>query len=323
MAPAKISIPPRIQPEKFQDPELTRTGARRASVELVALQTLWFNTGTLCNLACANCYIDSSPTNDSLVYLQLKEVRTFLDEISMAKHLTTEIGFTGGEPFMNPDLMDMLMLCLRRGFAVLVLTNATKPMMKCCDQLSAIQARFPGALRVRVSLDHFSQEQHQIERGPHSWEPAIKGLRWLCANGFQVDIAGRMRWSETESEMRAGYESLFRKYGLNIDANDHARLVLFPEMDSSRDVPEITESCWETLGISPTQTMCATSRMVIKRRGALIPTVVPCTLLAGDPKFELGDSLMEAKQRVTLNHPHCSRFCVLGGASCSTHQRIQ
>ena len=157
MASAKISIPPRIQPEKFQDPELTRTGARRASVELVALQTLWFNTGTLCNLACANCYIDSSPTNDSLVYLQLKEVRTFLDEISTANHLTTEIGFTGGEPFMNPDLMDMLMLCLRRGFAVLVLTNATKPMMKCCDQLSAIQARFPGALRVRVSLDHFSQ----------------------------------------------------------------------------------------------------------------------------------------------------------------------
>ena len=224
---------------------------------------------------------------------------------------------------MNPDLMDMLMLSLRRGFAVLVLTNATKPMMKCCDQLSAIQARFPEALRVRVSLDHFNQEQHQIERGPHSWEPAIKGLCWLCANGFQVDIAGRMRWSETESEMRAGYKSLFRKYGLDIDANNRTRLVLFPEMDSSLDVPEITESCWGKLGISPTQTMCATSRMVVKRRGAPIPKVVPCTLLAGDPKFELGDSLMEAKQRVTLNHPHCSRFCVLGGASCSTHQRIQ
>ena len=42
----------------------------------------------------------------------------------------TEIGFTGGEPFMNSEIIDMLRLSLERGFSVLVLTNAMLPMMR-------------------------------------------------------------------------------------------------------------------------------------------------------------------------------------------------
>jgi hypothetical protein len=45
--------------------------------------------------------------------------------------------------------------------------------------------------------------------------------------------------------------------------------------------------------------------------------VLPCTLLADDPRFELGRRLTDAGGSVPLNHPHCARFCVLGGASCS------
>ena len=83
---------------KFQDPLRTATGEERASVELVGLRTLWINTGTLCNLTCANCYIESSPTNDCLVYLTPAEVTGYLDEIARDGHPTEEIGFTGGEP---------------------------------------------------------------------------------------------------------------------------------------------------------------------------------------------------------------------------------
>ena len=57
--------------------------------------------------------------------------------------------------------------------------------------------------------------------------------------------------------------------------------------------------------------------MVIKRRGAERPAVLACTLLPYSPEFELGDTLAEAERPVTLNHPHCAKFCVLGGASCS------
>jgi len=90
-------------------------------------------------------------------------------------------------------------------------------------------------------------------------------------------------------------------------------------MDATKDVPEITTACWDILGVSPDAMMCASSRMVVKRKGASHPTVVPCTLLPYDPQFELGRTLREASGSVPLNHPHCARFCVLGGGSCSAH----
>ena len=45
--------------------------------------------------------------------------------------------------------------------------------------------------------------------------------------------------------------------------------------------------------------------------------VLACTLLAYDPRFEMGTTLAEASAPVSLNHPFCSSFCVLGGAACS------
>ena len=63
--------------------------------------------------------------------------------------------------------------------------------------------------------------------------------------------------------------------------------------------------------------MCASSRMVVKRKGAATPAVLSCTLLPYDEAFELGVTLKEASGAVKLNHPHCAKFCVLGGASCS------
>ena len=93
--------------------------------------------------------------------------------------------------------------------------------------------------------------------------------------------------------------------------------MLFPEMDVSRDVPEITTACWGILGRAPESVMCASARMVVKRRGSDAPAVVACTLLPYDPAFELGRTLREASGPVSLNHPHCASFCVLGGAACS------
>jgi hypothetical protein len=57
--------------------------------------------------------------------------------------------------------------------------------------------------------------------------------------------------------------------------------------------------------------------MVVKRKGAAQPTVLSCTLIPYDPAFEMGATLAEAARAVPLNHPHCAKFCVLGGASCS------
>jgi uncharacterized Fe-S cluster-containing radical SAM superfamily protein len=317
MPPPSALAEKSLDPRKFGDPRITAKGERRARVALRQLRTLWFNTGTVCNLTCRNCYIESSPTNDRLTYLSAAEVGTYLDEIERDRLGTEEIGFTGGEPFMNPELCTMLDDCLARGFRVLVLTNAMKPMMKVKDALLAVQARSGGRLTIRVSIDHYSRDLHELERGKRSWEPTLAGLRWLVDNGFTVHVAGRTFSGQGEAEIRQGFARLFADEKLPVDASDTRSLVVFPEMDAGVDVPEITEACWGILKLSPDAMMCASSRMVVKRKGAERPAVLACTLLPYDPQFELGTTLADASGAVSLNHPHCAKFCVLGGGSCS------
>ena len=299
----------RLDPAKFRDPQVTAKGEARAHVALQALETLWFNTGTLCNLACATCYIESSPTNDALAYLTLADLTPFLDEITRDGLPVREIGFTGGEPFMNRAMPAMLALTLERGFDVLVLTNAMRPLRRFEAQLLALPRE---RLTLRVSLDHHSAALHDAERGAGSFAIALDGIIWLAANGFALAIAGRHLAGETDAAARAGYTALFATLGLALPP-----LVLFPEMDAGADVPEITTACWGILKVAPAAMMCATQRMVVRRKGATAPAVLACTLLTDDSQFELGATLAAASRPVALNHPHCARFCVLGGASCT------
>jgi pyruvate-formate lyase-activating enzyme len=307
----------RLDPQKFQDPFVTARGERRAWVALRSLDTLWFNTGTLCNLTCRHCYIESSPKNDRLVYLSAAEIAEYLDEIERLRLGTRLIGFTGGEPFMNPALPAMLELTLDRGFRALVLTNAMKPMHKIKPALLALRERFGERLQIRVSIDHYGSAVHEAERGRRSWQPTIDGFRWLAANGFLVSVASRRLSGESEAEIRQGFTALFAELGIAIDAEDPVALTVFPEMDEGADVPEITEACWGILGKSPQDVMCASSRMVVKFKRAARPSVIACTLLPYDPRFDLGPTLAGAMRPVALNHPHCAKFCVLGGGACS------
>lgn len=302
---------------KFSDPDITAKGEERASVAPTSLETLWINTGSLCNLSCEHCYIESTPTNDRLVYITLDEVRTLLDEIRDESFATREIGFTGGEPFLNPDMVAIIELCLERGFEVLVLTNAMNTMLRESEALAKLNADYPGKLTLRVSLDHYLEARHAEERGKRSWKPAINGLKWLSDTGMNFCVAGRTFWGEDEAAMRVGYAGLFTEQDIKLDAESADDLVLFPEMDTSADVPEITTACWGILNKSPDSVMCATSRMVVKHKGDEHLSVMACTLLPYDQRFNMGKTLREAWQPIKLNHPHCAKFCVLGSGSCS------
>jgi uncharacterized Fe-S cluster-containing radical SAM superfamily protein len=305
-----------LDPAKFRDPLVTANGCERASVGLRALETLWFNTGTLCNLTCRNCYIESSPRNDRLAYLTRADVGRYLDEIERNRLPTGMIGFTGGEPFVNPDIIGMLHDVLSRGLNALVLTNAMKPLRKQRMPLVDLREKFGDKLTVRVSLDHWDPAAHEAERGRRAWAPALDGLKWLARNGFRLDVAGRRFTGEPEQTLRDGFAALFAQHDIPVDAYDPVRLMLFPEMEPERDVPEITTDCWGILNKSPNDVMCASSRIVVRRRGAAHPLVLACTLLAYDPRFEMGRTLAEASGAVSLNHPFCASFCVLGGAAC-------
>lgn len=315
----KDAIFPTVNSGKFINSAETADGSPRAHVSLGDAKTLWFNTGTLCNITCVNCYIDSSPTNDALVYLTENDVRDYLDQIKTRNWPVKEIGFTGGEPFMNRAIIAMTRISLEQGFKVLILTNAMLPMMRKTmrDGLLALENDYPGQMTLRISVDHYTAQLHDKERGKGSFSVTLRGMEWLRDNGIKMTIAGRTTYGQTDTESRLGYDAFFREHNFNIDAQNPADTVLFPEMDMNAQVPEITTACWGILNKSPSDVMCASARMVVKRKGAETPVVLACTLLPYDPRFEMGTTLEDAEADVSLNHPHCAKFCVLGGASCS------
>lgn len=302
--------------EKFVDPFTTAKGETRASVELRELKTLWFNTGTRCNLSCENCYIESHPKNDRLSFISTNDVIPYLEEILENQWPTKEVGYTGGEPFLNPHMLDILEETLKRGFKTLVLTNAYR-LQKQKGGLNELREKYGDLLVIRVSLDHYTKAVHEQERGVGTFDRTMVNVRWLHEQGFSLAIAGRSLSEEPMEKSQAGYEGLLKDWNVELDVSNKGVLVVFPEMSPKEDVPEITTACWDILNKSPEDVMCASSRMVVRRKEDDHAKVLACTLLAYDPQFEMGETLKDSKQSVQLNHRFCSQFCVLGGASCS------
>ena len=189
------------------------------------------------------------------------------------------------------------------------------------------QGKLNGDVRARGDGPHFVSLQagawraDQIESGSapvETFTPRLdaSAIRQMPDSTLPAAGSGLAVGTADVARVRASTE-LFAELGVAIDADDPVALMVFPEMDPAADVPEITEACWGILGKSPESVMCATSRMVVKRKGAARPAVIACTLLPYDPRFELGRTLAEAGGAVPLNHPHCAKFCVLGGGACS------
>ena len=303
-----------ISKNKFKNPFITADGNKRAFIEAKKIKTLWFNTGTLCNIECKNCYVESSPKNDRLVYLTFEEVKSFIDEAINKNLGTNEIGFTGGEPFMNKDILKMIEYSLLKNFKVLVLSNAMKPMLNRKENLLKLNHQ---NLTIRVSIDHYEKEKHEEIRGKNTFDVMMEGLLWLNQNNFDYALATRLLWGEQEDQLRDNFNQFIDKYNLKLDSKSGQQLVTFTEMDEKVDTPEITTDCWNILGKNPDDIMCSWSRMVVKKKGKEKPSVIACTLLPYEDEFDLGESLTNSLQKIHLNHKHCSKFCVLGGSSCS------
>ena len=303
-----------LSDNKFKNQKVTADGSNRAFIEARNIKTLWFNTGTLCNIECKNCYIESSPKNDRLVYLTFEEVKSFIDE-ALDKNLgTNEIGFTGGEPFMNKDIMKMIDYSLNKKFKVLVLSNAMKPMLNRTNELIKLNHL---NLTLRVSIDHYQKEKHEEIRGKNTYDVMLQGLKWLNENNFNYTLATRLLWDEKEEDLRKNFGAFIKNNNLRLDTNSPKQLVTFAEMDEKMDTPEITTSCWDILKKDPNDVMCSWSRMVVRKKNSKSPSVIACTLLPYADEFDLGETLTNSLQKIYLNHKHCSKFCVLGGSSCS------
>tara|TARA_R110000796_G_scaffold206283_4_gene322608 strand:- start:1640 stop:2416 length:777 start_codon:yes stop_codon:yes gene_type:complete len=257
--------------------------------------------------------MESSPSNDQLSYLSFEEFKNYIDESIVKNYGTKEVGFTGGEPFMNKDIIKMIEYSLKNGFNTLVLTNAMKPMLNKKEQLLNLKS---SNLTIRVSIDHYKKEKHELIRGQNSYDVMMMGLKWLNDNDFNYALATRLLWNEKEDVVRKNFRVFTKNNKLNLDTNSKQHLVTFVEMDEKKDTPEITTECWGILKKDPSNIMCSSSRMIVKKKGSKNTSVIACTLLPYDNNFDLGKTLEESFKKIYLNHPHCSKFCVLGGSNC-------
>src|SRR5450631_33164 len=153
---------------------------------LFALDTLWFQVaGTLCNLTCTHCFISCSPTNHSHEMLTLADVRRRLAEA--ADLGVREYYFTGGVPFMNPEMLVMIEETLRQGPAS-VLTNGLLLTQERCVRLKALSDASLYSLDIRISIDGYTPETNDPIRGAGTFDKILRGIRNLAEAGLNPVI---------------------------------------------------------------------------------------------------------------------------------------
>jgi molybdenum cofactor biosynthesis enzyme MoaA len=282
------------------------------SVPLLTLDTLWFQVaGTICNIECTHCFISCSPRNHSHGMLSLAEVEARLAE---ARELgVREYYFTGGEPFMNREMVPILRATLKQGPAT-VLTNGMLLREELCHELRALFEGSEYSLDLRVSLDGFDRDSHDAIRGAGVWDRVMIGLANLAEAGLDPVItvttaaegvataAGRERFLDQVrgfgfARPRLKVLSLFR-----IGA-EQARTR--PYADSERLTAEMMD------GADPAILQCSSCRMVTSRG------VYVCPILIEEPDARMGDRLTETLRPFPLKYGAC-HTCWVDGVTCRT-----
>ena len=288
----------------------TASGEPRGHIDFSRFRQLWVHTGTACNLHCPSCFEQAGPGDSRLQPMTLALAGPFLDE---AARLGVEsFGFTGGEPFVNRDLLPLLEYALRLA-PCLVLSNGTEPLQSQLDRLRELAAANPGALSIRISLDYPCATRHDAQRGPGCIAMALHSLRLLLEAGLTCTVARRLEDNEDTERTAATYAALFTHHGLPANLP----LVAFPDLQNNKKSPEISEKCIQTYHTpqSCAAFMCAHSRMLVQQHG--VAKLYACTLVDNDPGYDLGSDLAGAlKARTLLRHKRCFN-CFACGVSCA------
>jgi AdoMet-dependent heme synthase len=284
---------------------------QRPWIDIEHLDHLWFQVaGTLCNLTCHHCFISCNPKNDAFGFLSLEEVRHRLEESVPLG--VKEYYFTGGEPFLNPEMTDILIETLRFGPAT-VLTNGTVLKDEWLRRLRAAEEKSLYSLEFRVSIDGFSPEMNDPVRGAGTFARAMRGVSKLVEHDFLPIVTAARVWPlDEERDVIAGFTRVLREHGYA-----RPRLKILPTLHIGA---EVTRSHGYLPGerVTPEmltdydqgQLVCHHSRIVTDRG------VHVCPILIEAPDSLLGDSLSESLRPYAIEHGACST-CYQYGAICS------
>ena len=282
------------------------------TVPLTALDQLWFQVaGTVCNLRCRHCFISCSPDNHSFWFMDRASVQRALDDsISLG---VKEYYFTGGEPFMNREIVEILGDALKLG-PTTVLTNATLLSNRKVDALASIAEQSLYSLEFRVSIDGVSPQTNDAIRGPGTFTRALLGVERLVAAGFLPIITAMQSWPDDQHDrILEDFRHLLSEIGYR-----KARVKILPplhigeEASRSRGYSTGERVSHDMMaGYDIDQLLCTRARLVTAQG------VYACPILLDYASARLGDSLREtAENRVALAEQACFT-CYMNGAICS------
>jgi molybdenum cofactor biosynthesis enzyme MoaA len=285
-------------------------------VPLASLDELWFQVaGTRCNLACTHCFISCSPHNDSFGFLTLTDVERALQD--SLRFGVKEYYFTGGEPFLNRDMVAILERTLDFGPAT-VLTNGTVLKPKWLTRLRAAEKRSPFSLEFRVSIDGSSPEINDPIRGEGTFDRAMQGVALLCEHGFLPIITMTRTWDERDDDsILSAFRQVLADHGCT-----RPRLKVLPRLQIGAEAErtcgysEHERVSAEMLdGYDQSRLICHHSRIVTDKG------IYVCPILIDAPTARLGDTLEDARAPFALDHGACYT-CWLYGAICTNPSTI-
>jgi hypothetical protein len=280
-------------------------------VPLAHLDDLWFQVaGTLCNLTCHHCFISCSPHNHNFGFLDLDTVRRTLEE--SVRLGVKEYYFTGGEPFLNRDMVPILELTLTYGPAT-VLTNGTVLREEWLGRLRRAEVAGSYSLEFRVSIDGFTAASNDAVRGGGTFERILQGIRRLVAHDFlPIITVTQTDEADDPAALFDGFVELLRANGY-----DRPRLKILPPLRIGAEArrrrgyhadERVTPAMMA--GYDVGRLLCNHSRIVTDRG------VYVCPILIEAPDARLGATLVEAQAPYALRHHPCYT-CYQYGALCA------
>ncbi len=276
---------------------------------LLHLDELWIQVaGTECNLSCTHCFVSAGPGIDRHEQLSAVAVRGHVAEgVALG---VKEFYFTGGEPFVNPEMLEILEETLRFGPCT-VLTNGTVLSAQRIDALSALSGRARYALEIRVSLDGIEAADHDRFRGHGAFARTISGLLALDRHGLLPIVTLTYPADADVLAFRERASAVLRRAGLT-----RPRLKLLPMFQHGREAGrtrgyDATESL-AGLGnaFDPERLQCSGCRCVTSQG------VFVCPLLVDEPAARMGERLGHTLGAFELGHGACYT-CWVTGMSCA------
>jgi len=277
---------------------------------LLHLDTLWIQVaGTVCNLRCSHCFVSCGPGDERHALMSRAQVG---ERVAEALPLgVREFYFTGGEPFVHPEMVEILADTLSHGPCT-VLTNGTLFTPRNTASLARLAADSRYALEIRVSLDGASAEQHDRFRGTGSFARTLAGLAALAARGLLPIVTVTDTRDEDGEAFRERYLALLRAQGLA-----RPRLKVLPMFRLGREAARTRGyDAVETLaGLAPGafdagRLQCGSCRAV-SSHGVFV-----CPLLVDEPGGRMGARLDETLRPFTLSHGACYT-CYVTGMTCA------